>query len=817
MDNVQNNNALSRKQARQAAATASSIIQSSDENPEQVAEDRDLAVTYVRVTGNPPPPPQMMPGNREFFQRIIDAERNRLILSMSPRTASWLSENPSAAILAKDDIHNLSSFEEMAQRFGQVPKAFGDIKPPAKEPVASSTNPEAPPSTSPVSPATPQQAPASNAVRPDTPPNPPPEDAGSNPQPVSSPVDPAGSNAPPPDPLGESIQPTAQPAGPATENAAQPAASPPSSIAPIAENAPSAAESSLSEDDRKKEELIAEIRNARKLSPEQYEVLKEKVRTQPWFDAATATLYLGAVYEGRATADDINDINAQLQSRYSKVTTESGIQNFKELGKGTATGVVVGSGRIMEGTGQLLNTRPAEGKKALIDEIARAGTLTPDEIDKLRLKIDQQSILPRDLAQRAMSEVLAGDLTPEDVEQRFEPLLKEISENLQHGGEHVADYGKTMLPAAPGYENSYGRQIGETLGQALPATGTTFALGPSSIAGIIGGLIVESLRAAGDGTAAAREANLPEDKQTLAAMLYAPTALADLIPFGKAASSVLKFLPVGTVVQHLVKTIVKDGAAQATQLVAQNTIKHFLIYPKQEILEKVKDTFIAGGFAGVGKELLLDLGEKLLLRKRGSSHISASKPQAAVQDRQQFEELATTVESSKFRERDPEGHRQYTAEVLEDTKAKHAYAASESVEKYVKATGKDPFGLSGTHDMQVAKDTGSDLKLPMSGYLAHSSPSKADADFRDSMRFGADAFNYSEALASHMGAPAHRPVPMSKRSDSDPEPIPLGYVRVGDGAASPSAVLKKTGRVANSGNTKRNPDGLSITSPHQQP
>jgi hypothetical protein len=115
----------------------------------------------------------------------------------------------------------------MAQRFGQVPKAFGDIKPPAKEPVASSTNPEAPPSTSPVSPATPQQAPASNAVRPDTPPNPPPEDAGSNPQPVSSPVDPAGSNAPPPDPLGGPIQPTAQPAGPATENAAQPAASPP--------------------------------------------------------------------------------------------------------------------------------------------------------------------------------------------------------------------------------------------------------------------------------------------------------------------------------------------------------------------------------------------------------------------------------------------------------------------------------------------------------------------------------------------------------------------------------------------------------------
>jgi len=746
MDSMQDNNALSRKRDQQSAATASSIIQSSDENPDEAAEDKDLAVTYVRVTGNPPPPLPMMPGNREFFQGLIDAERNRRILALSPRTASWLLENPSAAMLAKDDIHNLSSFEEMAQRFGQVPKAFDD---PAKEPVASSTNPETPPSTSPVSPATLQQAPASNAVRPDT-----------------------------------------------------------------AENAPSAAESGLSEDDRKKEELIAEIRNAKKLSPEQYEVLKEKVRTQPWFDAGTGTLYLDAVREGKTTD---KEVNAVLNSKSTTVTTESGIQNFKELGKGTATGVVVGGGRIMEGSGQLINSSQSEAQKALMVEIARAMSLSPHEVDLLRLKIDQQNILPRDLAQRVMSEVLAGDTVPEDVEQRFAPLLQGVSEALQSGGQRLADYGKTMLPAAPGYENSYTRQTGETLGQALIATGTTIALGPSSTAGIVGGLVVESLRAAGDGTAAAREAGLPEDKQTLAAMLYAPTALADLIPFGKAASSALKFLPISTVAQHLVKTIVKDGAAQATQLVAQNTIKHFLIDPKQEILEKFEDTFIAGGFAGVGKELLIDLGERLLLRKRGSLHISASKPEAAVQARQQLEELATTAESSKFRERDPEGHQQHTAEVLKDTKAEHVYASSEDIEKYIEATGKDPSGGADTHAMRVAKDTGSDFKIPMAGYLARSSPSKADADFRDSLRFGSDALNYSEATAAHIGAPARRLVPTGNRGDSAPEPIPFGYVRVGDGAVSPSPVLKKTGRVTNSGNTKRNPDGLSITSPHQEP
>jgi hypothetical protein len=32
-------------------------------------------------------------------------------------------------------------------------------------------------------------------------------------------------------------------------------------------------------------------------------------------------------------------------------------------------------------------------------------------------------------------------MAPEDVEQRFEPLLKEISENLQHAGEQAGSTG----------------------------------------------------------------------------------------------------------------------------------------------------------------------------------------------------------------------------------------------------------------------------------------------------------------------------------------------------------------------------------------
>jgi len=144
MDSVQNNNVLSRKQARQASATASSIIQSSDENPDEVADNLNFAREFAATTGNLVPPLPMVKDNRDALQRLIDDVRNKEILSSSPRLARWLNENAATTPLAKDDLHNLSALERLGQTTPRSP-----VRQPAVPPVPLAAPFSRPPATQP--------------------------------------------------------------------------------------------------------------------------------------------------------------------------------------------------------------------------------------------------------------------------------------------------------------------------------------------------------------------------------------------------------------------------------------------------------------------------------------------------------------------------------------------------------------------------------------------------------------------------------------------------------------------------------------------
>jgi hypothetical protein len=81
----------------------------------------------------------------------MDETRDKVLLSTARKTATWYGENPTAILLAKDDVYNLCSFEEMVQRFGQVPKVFGEpndptakLNAPVSQPFGPSTDPVAP-------------------------------------------------------------------------------------------------------------------------------------------------------------------------------------------------------------------------------------------------------------------------------------------------------------------------------------------------------------------------------------------------------------------------------------------------------------------------------------------------------------------------------------------------------------------------------------------------------------------------------------------------------------------------------------------------
>lgn len=806
MDNMQPYDVWKR---RQQDAAVASYIQSSDENPDEVANSLNFAREYSERTGNPLPTFPMVKEHRPTFQRIMDETRNKALLSTARKTATWYGENPMAVLLAKDDVYNLCSFEEMAQRFGQVPKAFGDVTLPKKEPTGPSTIPGMPSAGS--SGSAPQQpAPSLEKVAPTAQPdNPPPEEV-SNLQPASPSVGPASADAQSPDQREVSVQPAPQPDAAPSENIGPDAQSAVSPSAPAAGSSEQVGEDDPQEKTRKKDALIEKIINARDATDEQSDALKQELYAQDALNAADGVYYLDALRSHGTTPEEVRKLLASSSSDVVKRTEEFG-QNLVEVPKGAASAAVTATGRIVEGTGQLMRIPKSEEELARIDRISKAASLSDKDYALLDMELDKLSWFQAATAKRVLRDVRAGRLTADQAKARFDSTWDNLSQYLQTQGAYVGDYGETIFRPAAGYENSWGRMTGEILGANLPNIVATVTVGRFAGTG------VEFLRAAGDGAAAARKANLSEGQQSLAAWAYAPTALVDKIPFDRVSSPVLKRLYLNSFMQKWIAVGFKEGGAQASQLLAQNAAKQYFIDPKQEILEKVGATFVAGGVAGIGKEVIQDLasaGVRLLTRGRGSLHISASKPEAAIQSRQQFEEMATTVESSKFRERAPEKHRDYSAQVLKDTDAEYIYASPDAHTKYAEATGGDPFGLNGSHAMQVAKDTGSDIKTPASDYLAKSTNSKADADFRDSMRFSPGAFNYSEATASHLGAPTHRPVPTEKRSNSNDKPIFLGDLRVGD-AAPGSYVQKTTARLTNSGNTQRNPSGLSFKSPHQ--
>lgn len=811
MDNMQPYDDWKR---RQQGAAAASYIQSSDENPDEVADSLNFARQYSERTGNPLPTLSMVREYRPTFQRIMDETRDKALLSTARKTATWYGENPMAVLLAKDDVYNLCSFEEMAQRFGQVPKAFGDVTLPKKEPTGPSRIPGMPSAGS--SGSTPEQ-PASSlekvapTARPD---NPPPEEVG-NLQPASPSVGPASADAQSPDQREVSIQPAPQPDAAPSENIAPDAQSAVSPSDPPAGSSEQVGEDDPREKTRKKDALIEKIIDARDATDEQADALKQELYAQDALNAADGVYYLDALRSHGTTPEEVRKLLASSSSDIVKRTEEFG-QNLIEVPKGAASAAVTATGRIVEGTGQLMYIPKSEEELTRIDRISKAASLSDRDYALLDMELDKLSWFQAATAKRVLRDVRAGRLTADQAKARFDSTWDNLSQYLQTQGAHVGDYGETIFRPAAGYENSWGRMTGEILGANLPNIVATVTVGRFAGTG------VEFLRAAGDGAAAARKANLNEGQQSLAAWAYAPTALVDKISFDRVSSPVLKRLYLNSFMQKWIAVGFKEGGAQASQLFAQNAAKHYFIDPKQEISEKVAATFVAGGVAGIGKEVIQDLasmGIRLLTRGRGSLHISASKPEAAVQARQQFEELATTAESSKFRQRDPEGHREHTAEVLKGTKVEHFYTSPEHLDNYEKATGVDSFGLNGTPAMQVAKDTGSDLKIPTTDYLAKSTPSKADADFRDSMRFGADALNHSEALAPHIGVPAPGLDPRVKQNGPY---IATGYVgnqKVDDYAVSHSRnadpTAKKMGRVANSGNTKRYPDGLSLRSPRQ--
>ncbi len=158
-------------------------------------------------------------------------------------------------------------------------------------------------------------------------------------------------------------------------------------------------------------------------------------------------------------------------------------QNVAEVGKGIVPGAIQLGGTALKGV--------AAGKVAsdrfqfeIVDTLRRAGSLTPKQIKDVRAKAARILAPWRDTIFRAdLLRALAGD-DPEDAIKRHYPdtigaeIPKVAESAIYEAGQAVGKFGQELIPAAPGYEQSLGRTLGEGLGSMVGGAALSMVGGP---------------------------------------------------------------------------------------------------------------------------------------------------------------------------------------------------------------------------------------------------------------------------------------------------------------------------------------------------
>jgi hypothetical protein len=175
-------------------------------------------------------------------------------------------------------------------------------------------------------------------------------------------------------------------------------------------------------------------------------------------------------------------------------------------------------------------------------------------------------------------------LLPEDTEKAARSKLAEIAGAI-----------KKPFEAAPGYEDSVGRKLGEGLG----STGPFFALAPFGIAGVAAGVGLGAAAGAGEARQRAEAEGITGSDRALATALgIGPglfDALAPSLNIGKTLIT-RAFLRGGI-----------EGATEAAQAVAQNLIAKGVYNPDQPIFVGAGEQGAYGAGVGALASVLIDL------------------------------------------------------------------------------------------------------------------------------------------------------------------------------------------------------------------
>lgn len=150
-------------------------------------------------------------------------------------------------------------------------------------------------------------------------------------------------------------------------------------------------------------------------------------------------------------------------------------QQYAEGVKGIVPGAVRMVGTTLKGVSAYNPERVvASGAEPYMADLERVPKMSEEELVSFYERVDKETPAVSSLLQGAISELRSGRTTFADVRKMFPGPTPVESGAGYRAGKAVTDYADTVLPAAPGYEQSGGRMVGEGLGSL--ATGLLAAI-----------------------------------------------------------------------------------------------------------------------------------------------------------------------------------------------------------------------------------------------------------------------------------------------------------------------------------------------------
>ncbi|EJZ17412.1 hypothetical protein, partial [Rhizobium sp. Pop5] len=487
------------------------------------------------------------------------------------------------------------------------------------------------------------------------------------------------------------------------------------------------------------EVLAQEVAEAKGKSKEEIAALQDRIEVQLDLDRENFQSVLQDVLAGKRTGEEAL---AVLNPKTPRDALE-----VVEAVKGVPGGAVGSVGKAMEGTGQVFASvfsAGSESRKALAAAIIGiyGKTLSREQEKELRDQIWAQGEINPNIAQSVVSDLLAGDETPEGAAARLEDPLNALAMDLQAGGAWTQDFGGRLWKARPGMENSPGRKFGEAFGSMLPLVVIAAASGGSAA------VAYSAAQNAGDAASAARKAGKDEHTQTIAAYGGIVPGILGSVPVSRFIPAPVAKAGAAAFLKYVGLQAVISGTQNAGQQALQNAIAKYLYAPDKSLIDGVAVNFSAGAFVTA-----MDLAVRAMIKGAKFSSSPGSRLQDGGPGKTEVTigEISRQAQASKLRQRDPDRFRWFVAQAMRNGPVESIYVPAQRFVDYFVKRGIDPrkeinrLGLVSRSDLDDALAAGGDLKISTATYAARIAGFEHDEFFKENAKLRPGDISMREA------------------------------------------------------------------------